>query len=66
MTHHPAVAAASAPGVAATAPVEEAGEEPANRTAGVVAQVWMTNCPVAVLPPCPETPPAGAPTALEA
>ena len=62
----PAVAKASAPGVAATAPVDEGGEEVANSTAGLVAQVWMTNWPVAVLPPCPDTPPAEPPEGLEA
>lgn len=61
----PAVAAASAPGVAASAPVPDVGAEPpANSTAGLVAQVWMTNWPVAVVPPWPETPPADPPTGL--
>ena len=62
----PAVAAACAPGVAATAPVPDAGgDAPANSTAGLVAQVWMTNWPVAVVPPVPETPPADPPTGFE-
>lgn len=62
----PAVAAASAPGVAATAPVPDGGgDAPANSTAGLVAQVWMTNWPVAVVPPVPETPPADPPTGFE-
>lgn len=62
----PAEAAANAPGVAATAPVPDVGGElPAYSTAGLVAQVWMTNWPVAVVPPVPETPPADPPTGLE-
>ena len=62
----PAEAAAKAPGVAATALVPDVGGElPAYSTAGLVAQVWMTNWPVAVVPPVPETPPAEPPTGLE-
>ena len=62
----PAVAAANAPGVAATAPVPDAGGAlPAYNTAGLVAQVCMTNLPVAVVPPVPETPPAEPPAGLE-
>ena len=62
----PAVAAANAPGVAATAPVPDAGGVlPAYNTAGLVAQVWMTNLPVAVVPPVPDTPPAEPSAGLE-
>ncbi len=66
-SNQPAVAAASAPGVAATAPVaEEEGAEPASRTAGLVLHVWMTNWPVDVVPPVPETLPADPPGGFEA
>ena len=52
--------------MAATAPVpDDGGELPAYSTAGLVAQVWMTNLPVAVVPPVPETPPAEPPAGLE-
>lgn len=55
---HPAVAAASAPGVAAIAVVPDPA--PAKMTGADVPQVPTTNEPVDVLPPNPDTPAFGA------